>query len=399
MNPNRVARLLQAAFFFSLLCFGLFAYLHPGVDLRGYYGAALLVRRGGNPYDYTQLAPVLKEISGFTGNNPYFYPPWYCLFFIPMTFLPFEIARVLWIILNLGLFYVSLEWLWEVIDWPVERWFRWAAFTFASILFGYACLVSENAGFVLLFGLALTLRGIRRNQTILTGLGLILALTKPQATLFVVLFLAVWLIRRKPAALGWGAAWAAGLLGAATVVIPRWWDFDYSSFGQGLTYYLNGPGTIAGIRVAATIYDWLRYTFGIGGSAQITIAAIFWLLGIALVIFVWKRYPNPAYLAAATLILTLLLTPYALQYDYVPLTLAFLLTLKHLPDLKPLPRAASTLLLVLSVLVLFLAKMQYQTTWILLFVASSFAIALLAKKPLTPALREAPFRAPKFEKG
>jgi len=95
MNPNRVARLLQAAFFLSLLCFGLFAYLHPGVDLHGYYSAALLARRGGNPYDYTQLAPVLKEISGFTGNNPYFYPPWYCLFFIPMTFLPFEIARVL----------------------------------------------------------------------------------------------------------------------------------------------------------------------------------------------------------------------------------------------------------------------------------------------------------------
>ena len=95
MNPNRVARLLQAAFFLSLLCFGLFAYLHPGVDLHGYYSAALLARRGGNPYDYTQLAPVLKEISGFTGNNPYFYPPWYYLFFIPMPFLPFESARVL----------------------------------------------------------------------------------------------------------------------------------------------------------------------------------------------------------------------------------------------------------------------------------------------------------------
>ena len=380
MNTIRVARLLQASFFFSLLCFGLFAYLHPGIDLRYYYGAALLVRRGGNPYDYAQLAHVLEEISGFKGNIiPYFYPPWYCLFFIPMTFLPFQAARLLWIVLNLGLFYVSLEWLWEVIDWPVERWFRWAAFTFASILFGYACLVSENAGFVLLFGLALTLRGIRRNQPILTGLGLILALTKPQATLLMVLCLAVWLIRRKPAALGWGAAWAAGLLGAATVAIPRWWQFDYTGFGQGLADALNRPEVIVGQRVVATIYDWLTYTFGIGGIARFVIAVIFWLLGISLVFLVWKRYANPAYLAAATLILTLLLTPYALQYDYVPLTLAFLLTLKHLPDLKPLPRAAAILPLVLSVLVLFLAKMQYQATWILLFVSVSFAVAVLAK--------------------
>jgi len=381
MNTNRVARLLQASFFFSLLCFGLFAYLHPGVDLRGYYGAALLVRRGGNPYDYTQLAPVLKEISGFTGNNPYFYPPWYCLFFIPMTFLPFEIARLLWIILNLGLFTLSLEWLWEVIDWPIERWFRWAAFTFASILFGYACLVSENSGFVLLFGLALTLRGIQRNQPILTGLGLILALTKPQVTLLMVLCLTVWLIRHKPVAVGWGAAWGGGLLGAATVAIPRWWQFDVTGFGQGLAYALNGPEAITGQRVAATIYDWLKYTFGIGGIIRIVIAATIGLLEIALIVIIWKRYNDPVYLAAAGLILTLLLTPYALQYDYVPLALAFLLTLKHLPDLRQLPRAAAILPLVLSVFILFLAKMQYQATWILLFVSVSFAVAVLAKKP------------------
>jgi len=388
MNPHRVARLLQAAFFFSQLCFGLFAYLHPGIDLRSYYGAALLARRGGNPYDYAQLAPVLKEISGFTGNSPYFNPPWYCLFFIPMTFLPFEIARVLWIILNLGLFYVSLEWLWEVIDWPVERWFRWAAFTFASILFGYACLVSENSGFVLLFGLALILRGIRRNWPILTGLGLILMLIKPQATLLMVLCLALWLLRRKPTAVGWGAAWGAGLLGAATLAIPGWWYFDLTGFGQGLIYALNEPGKIAGQRVAATVYDWLTYTFGVGGIPKFVIAAIFWLLGIALVIWVWKRYANPVYLAAAALILTLLTTPYALQYDYVPLTLPFLLTLKHLPGLKPPQRVAAILPLAASIFVLYLAKFQYQATWILLFVAISFAIAVsrtsLNRSPVLP---------------
>jgi hypothetical protein len=48
-NAKGIALILQTAFFFSLIGFGLFAYLHPGVDLRGYYGAALLVLRGGNP--------------------------------------------------------------------------------------------------------------------------------------------------------------------------------------------------------------------------------------------------------------------------------------------------------------------------------------------------------------
>jgi hypothetical protein len=376
VNPRRVTRLLQAAFFFSLLCFGIFAWLHPGVDLRGYIGAALLVRRGGNPYDYAQLAPILEEISGFTGNNPYFYPPWYCLFFLPLSYLPFALARLLWILLNLGLFYVSMEWLWEAIEWPIERWFRWVVFTFASILFGYACLVSENSGFVLLFGLALTLRGIQRNQPLLTGLGLILLLTKPQATLLLVLFLAIWLIRRKPAALAWGAAWAFNLLVIATMVIPRWWQFDTTSFGQGLTQALNGPGIVTGTRVAATVYDWLKYSFGIQGITQILIASLFWLAGGALLYFTWNRHPNPVYLAAASFILTLLVTPYALQYDYVPLALPFLLTLKHLNGVKRWKQIVVILLQVGSIFVLYLAKIQYQAVWILLFAAIAFALTV-----------------------
>ena len=78
-------RIFQGIFILSLAGFGLYAGFHPGTDFRGYYGAALLVRHGGNPYEYAQLAPVLEEVSGFQGNNPYFYPPWYCLFFVPLT--------------------------------------------------------------------------------------------------------------------------------------------------------------------------------------------------------------------------------------------------------------------------------------------------------------------------
>ena len=178
------------------------------------------------------------------------------------------------------------------------------------------------------------------------------------------------------------------MLGAATVAIPRWWQFDITGFGQGLAYALNGPEAITGQRVAATIYDWLKYTFGIVGIIRIVIAATIGLLGIALIVIIWKRYNDPVYLAAAGLILTLLLTPYALQYDYVPLTLAFLLTLKHLPDLRRLPRLIVILPLALSVLVLYLAKLQYQATWILLFVTVSFAVAVLAKKPLTLTLAQ-----------
>jgi len=283
---------------------------------------------------------------------------------------------------DLGLFYLSLEWLWETIEWHIESWFRWVVFTFAGILFGYACLVSENSGFILLFGLALTLRGIHRDRSLLTGLGLILLLTKPQATLLMVLCLALWLLRRKPTALAWAASWVLGLLTVATLAIPRWWQFDTSNFGQGLTQALNGPGVVTGTRLAATVYDWLKYTYGIQGIARWTIASLFWLAGGALVYFTWKRHPDPVYLTAASLILTLLVTPYALQYDYVPLSLPFLLTLKHLPDLGSRKRVAVIAPLVASTILLFLAKFQYQSMWILLFVSIAFAISVFSNLPI-----------------
>ena len=54
-----------------------------GQDFRGYYAAARLVLVGGNPYDYSQLAPVLFQLDGRVGNNPFYYAPWSALAFTP----------------------------------------------------------------------------------------------------------------------------------------------------------------------------------------------------------------------------------------------------------------------------------------------------------------------------
>ena len=90
-----------------LIGFGIFAWFGGGIDFRGYYGAATVVRLGGNPYDYRQLAPILEQITGYQGNNPYFYPPWFSLIFIPLTYLPFQVARAIWLLANLVYFGVA----------------------------------------------------------------------------------------------------------------------------------------------------------------------------------------------------------------------------------------------------------------------------------------------------
>ena len=356
--------LFPLVFFFSLFLFGLFAYRNPGVDFRGYYGAALLVRRGGNPYDYAQLAPILEEISGFQGNNPYFYPPWYCLAFTPLTFLSFRTAQILWIGINLLLFTLALEWLWETLEWDIEPWFRWLLFTFANIFFGYAALVSENSGFVLLFALALTLRGMKRNQPILAGLGLVLMGTKPQALGVAILVLGIWAWKHQRKTVYWAFGWFVSFLGAATLFFPRWWDFDKTNFGIGISYYQDQAGIVTGKRVAATVYDWGRYFWGLNKAGIVVLFLLAFTLGVWLLARTWKQFPSPYTFAIAGTLFTLLITPYALQYDFVPLSAALFWIAKHFSTLQPRKQKIILLMLSFAMLIPFFSTLQYQIYWV-----------------------------------
>jgi hypothetical protein len=377
--------LFLLVYLFALLVFAWSAIQTPGVDFRGYYGAALLVRRGGNPYDYTQLAPVLEEITGFQGNNPYFYPPWYCLAFIPLTYLPFRTAQIAWIFINLALFTLGAEWLWEVLDWDIERHYRWLLFVFASILFGFIALRSENSGFVLLFALALTLRGIKRNHPALAGLGLLLMATKPQALGVTILALTIWAWRRQRKIIYWAAGWLALFLGMTSLVFPRWWDFDKTNFGLGISYYQEQAGVIAGKRVNSTIYDWARYFWHLDNAGIAVLAFLALALGIFILWKTWNTRNTPVYIAAAATLLTLLITPYALQYDFVPLTLVFFLLVKHLDELKPAARNFILASILAMMLLPFFATWMFQMYWDTLLLAIGYALLLTQEANAAPS--------------
>jgi len=375
MKTNKnTEKIFPIVFFLILLMLGIMAYRNPGVDFRGYYGAGLLVRRGGNPYDYAQLVPILEEISGFKGNNPYFYPPWYCLAFIPFTFVPFRWAQVLWIGVNLTLFYISLEWLWNVLDWKIESWFRWVLFTFAGIMFGYGSLISENSGFVLLFGLALVLRSIKRDQYLWAGLGLIIMLTKPQAVFVAVLALSIWALREKPKVILWTFVWFASFLVLATIIFPAWWRFDIENFGVGIYHAQDGANAVVGKRVAATIYDWLTYSFGVDGFLYIFIILLIGGFGMILLFRIWRRWYDPRYIAAAAILFTFLITPYALLYDFLTFVLPFFLIVKCLPYLQRSSMIMVVALFALVIIVQLIAQLQFQAFWVVLCMTGAFWI-------------------------
>jgi hypothetical protein len=367
----------QLAFFFTLLGFGVTAFMGGGVDFRGYYAAGTLVLRGGNPYDYAQLAPVLEELTGFSGNNPYYYPPWYCLFFAPLSFIPYQVARALWLIINLVLFYLSLEYLRVAMEWKADGWRRWGAFFSAVVMFAAYCLYSEQAGILLLFGLALALKAIKRDRPVLIGLGLVIAITKPQVTILAVVFLGLWLLSRKPSAVLWASGWIVVLTILASIAIPRWWEFDRTGFGHGITYRLDGTDRTVSKRVYATAFDFFSYVLHIEPPLEYFVIAGVGLLGLVIVGLVWYRYRyNPVGLVAASIILTLLITPYALQYDYVPLTVTLLWIFMRMSSLQRTTRLIAILLLLASFSVLMWQEWSYQGYWQLLGVFVAFLVVV-----------------------
>ena len=95
------------AFVVFLVYIGIEAYLAYGVDFRGYYAAARVVLNGGDPYDYGQVSQILLDVTGEMGNNPYYYPPWFCLLVVPLALLPFELSSMIWIALTLGVYWLG----------------------------------------------------------------------------------------------------------------------------------------------------------------------------------------------------------------------------------------------------------------------------------------------------
>jgi len=116
----------EKLFDFAALCFWIitsfaiaaYVFLVFGQDFRGYYAAARVLLEGGNPYEYSQVARVLIDITGWAGNNPFYYPLWFGWFFVPFTLLPFQTARAVWMLFNWALWIFGLFRMQQLLEFP-----------------------------------------------------------------------------------------------------------------------------------------------------------------------------------------------------------------------------------------------------------------------------------------
>lgn len=313
------------------LLLAMIAFSWFGQDFRGYYAAARVLIAGGNPYDYHQVAPVLLELTGEMGNNPYYYPPWFAWLFVPFLSLPFQVARAAWMILNVILWSIGIWQLGRMIGWPPMGWKRYALFTLTTFSFAWITWRYEQAG-ILVFVICIALiLSIQKQNWIWSGVWLALLLIKPNITLLVVAGISVWLLRNGQ----WRPVLVMSLtlvllLSISTIITPDWFQpFTEEGFGRGLTVALDGPDQVVALRINTTFLDWLK-VLGVGAGWRASLYGI--AIGLAAFLFFWTVYRSRSLLEVISVLLLIShsITPYALQYDYPPLVIALFWGLSRL---------------------------------------------------------------------
>ncbi len=297
------------------------AYSFGGVDFGVYYAAGRVLLQGGNPYDYGQLADEIVSSIGVL-NNPFYYAPWFAWLMSVLALFPYNAARIVWAVLNLGLWYSSLYHLSVLIRWPAPGWRQWGGYLFATVLFAWSTWGSEQVGVLILFLLTSILVLYQGKRFIFMGVLMALVLFKPNITAIPLLVFSVWLLMR--------CQWQPVLTMAVTLFVlvlisvlgsPGW----YLALLQpdkltGLNYTLNESGEIQIQRYSTTLLDWLA-AYHIDGAAAYGAYALAGLAGIGVVLWIVKKTSEPISLMALVVLVNFALLPYALFYDYSSLVL------------------------------------------------------------------------------
>ena len=362
--------------FFLLFSGGLLylAYRSGGVDFRSFFAAATVVTRGGNPYDYSQLVPIIERVADAQGSFAFFNPPWIALLFVPLTGLPYAVGQAVWLALSAGIFYTALILLQRELRWQPPGWRRWVAYALFTYVFALPCWVSEQLGTLLFLGLVLLLIGIRRERPWLAAVGVVLLLTKPQSTFLVLLLVGVWAVARWQRMARNTLLLLAGLGIVSSIAIPRWWEIDFSMV-RSLTVQLDGTAETATARVNTTLYDLLRYGFMLDGVLLALAALLLLSVAGAALLYVWRRDQTPATLLSTLTLATLLVTPYTLQYDYVILVVPLVVALSRFMRMRSLHRLIVAAILASCCVLIAVQMWSYQGYWILLGVLAAYVIA------------------------
>jgi hypothetical protein len=332
-------------------------------DFTIFYSAGKIVRQGLGRHMYEEQVQyrIQQEFaSGVSirqGALPYNHPPFEALIFVPLTWLPYVVAYLLWDLLNLLILF-ALPFLLRPHMLVLQQ-TPGAAWLFVSLAFFpiFIALLQGQDIILLLLLFTLAFVALKKGADFVAGCWLALGLFRFHLILPLIFILL--LQRRRKAVLGFVLIAAA--LTAVSVAVVGWkTTLGYPSYVWHLEQ-TTGHGAI----VSADMPN-LRGLFDTvlaGRVPQVTIHLVVVFLSIALVLLASAKW-NPSssggvldLVFSLTVVVLVLVSYHALIYDLSMLLLPILFLANRFPALSSAPgwtRAA----LFIPILVLFFSPLQ-----------------------------------------
>ena len=319
-----------------LLSFVLLAILLPGIalyvptslptnsDFSAIYNTDLALVHRVPIYDLEKVQALAMQYVDFPPEKFFLarfpYPPWYALSTFYLGLMPAKVAVTLWFELNLVMLFLSIWFL-------TDRWSgRLRLIAYLLALFFFPVLGGLSVGqydFPVLLGISLLIYSLRQENIPLTVLGLVLLTFKPHIGALILFSALGWLlydfnsfgrrVMRPLIAVG-------VLLFASGFIADSAWIVSYPKMLLG---YQN-EGNVSACSECASLPVWLSRWFFNGSLTSATWIALA-LLIVFVIVFAFNLsfFKSHEYLLSAALLVTLLVSPYLYNYDFLLLLVPF----------------------------------------------------------------------------
>ena len=276
-------------------------------------------------YDLPSVEALAMKASGIPPDKFFLarfpYPPWYALSTFYLGLLPAKAAATLWFELNLVMLFLSI---WLLTDgWPGRL--RLIAFPLA--LFFLPVLGALSVGqydFPVLLGTSLLIYSLRKENVALTTFGAILLTFKPHIGALILLSVLIYLIVNG-SNFGRRVMRSIVIAGILLFIVgfiadPAW----IISYPKMLLNY-QGEDNVTACSECASLPVWLSRWFLDGSLAKaVIISAVLLVIGCVILLAVRRRLlKSPALMLTSTLLITLLVSPYLYNYDFILLLVPF----------------------------------------------------------------------------
>ena len=326
---KRQAILLLASFLLVIVIFAVAIYvpnsLPVGSDFSALYYADLALVNGVHVYDIPNMEALASSTTEIPEENffmPRFpYPPWYMLSTFYLGLMPIQSAGALWFELNLVMLFLSV---WFLTDGWNGR-LRLIAFPLA--LFFLPVLGALSVGqydFPALLGTSLLIYSLRKENVALTTLGAVLLTFKPHIGALILLSVLGWLIvsRNNFGRRAMRSIVISGvILSIASLIADPKWFINYPSM---LLNY-QGEGNVSSCSECSSIPVWMSRWLFDGSLKQAAVIAMVLLIALAVLFWIIRKslIRSPELLITSTLLVTLLISPYLYNYDFILLLIPF----------------------------------------------------------------------------